>query len=236
MPTPSKGYTSVIYVAGYDLTRYLNELGLPLEVDQLDNTMFGNGGWEETTTGIASGEISLKGIHTGDANDARATLEAAFLQDNTVALIGPAGSTVGNPALLTVFVETKYEVKSGYADLVKITADASTQGGFDWGVFLHAKTEETGDGNGTTVDNGAATTNGWAAVLELLALTTSTVEAIIEHSANGSTWATLYTFGAQSDVDGYSASGSGTVNRYVRVRWAFGTGGTSTFTVGFARR
>lgn len=242
MPIPSKGASTVVFVNAQDLTRYFNQATIPESVAKLDNTMFGNGGFEESTTGLSTGSPSFAGIHTGDPNDAVAVFQAALGTDSVPVIVGLAGSTALNPAQIFNLIETKWEIKSGFADLVKAAMAGSYQGRFDDGYFVHAKVAESaGTGNSASIDNGAASTNGYLMAAMIFTMTgndgTHGVEPIIQSSPDNSTWSTLHTMGRQIAVGApASFAGVGAVPRYLRGQWIVDVGVVATFVLAVARR
>ena len=85
-----------------------------------------------------------------------------------------------------------------------------------YGVVLEIATQRTATQTGSSVDNGAATTAGWSAILHVIS-DSADWSITIEHSTNGSDWSTLTTFTADgSTATSEHKSGSDTVNQYVR--------------------
>lgn len=81
----------------------------------------------------------------------------------------------------------------------------------------------TATGNGTAVDQSAATTTGWTAQLNVIHATgtTPTLDVVIEHSSDNLSWATLATFSQKTMTGSESLSSAAvttTVNRYVRAK------------------
>lgn len=79
------------------------------------------------------------------------------------------------------------------------------------------------------------TTFGAQAYLHVTAITGTSVDIKVEHSADNSTWATLIDFGAQSAIGALRSTVAGTVNRYVRVTTGTGTFSSVTFACSFMR-
>lgn len=95
-----------------------------------------------------------------------------------------------------------------------------------------AKTSTT---TGTSHDNEAASTAGWSAILHVTASSGGTWEFKLQHSTDDSSFSDLATFSADgSAVTAEYASGSGTVNQYVRLVETR-TSGTVTTSCAFAR-
>jgi hypothetical protein len=155
-------------------------------------------------------------------------------------IVGLAGSTVGNPADIFNLIEAKYSIKSGYADLVKVNAGGKFQGQFDSGLFAHANASESVTGQSTTLDNGAATSNGYVMAVQVLTLTGNDashgVEPIIQSSADNVTFATLHTMGRLIAGGAVVYEGTGAVPRYLRGKWILDAGVVAVFVLAVARR
>jgi hypothetical protein len=80
--------------------------------------------------------------------------------------------------------------------------DFLSSSGLESGVILQPVAALTATGNGTAVDNAAATNNGGAGHLHVTAAsgTTPTLNGKIQHSVDGSTWVDLITFAQKTTV------------------------------------
>jgi hypothetical protein len=244
---PSKGYPGVTYLSGYDLSGWLNKITLPAGATKLDTTTYGNGGWETSSPDLAGGSPAFDGLHSGDVNDARTIFAAAFAQEQVSALVGLAGSAIGSPCDIFAMQELKYEIKSGYADLVRVSSGGQYYGAHAHnGFFFHPNQNEVASGTqgGTGwIDNGAASANGYIIGAQVLALSGNDgshgVEPIIEQSSDHISWSTLYTFGrlvvVGAPVLGISFALT-SIPRYLRARWILDTGVHATFVLAAARR
>lgn len=103
------------------------------------------------------------------------------------------------------------------------------------GVVLVPSSSISSTTNGSTVDNGAASSNGCFANLHVLATSSGDFAFTVEHSTDGSSWSTLLTFTVDgSAISSEVQSSSGTVNRYLR-GVATRTAGTITWALALAR-
>lgn len=103
-----------------------------------------------------------------------------------------------------------------------------TASGIPWGVVHHPVLSRSATFAGTSVDNLAATTLGYAVLLHIIATASGNFAFKIEHSTNDSTWADLVTFTINGGtLTSEYKTGSGTVNRYTRLSGTR-TGGTCT--------
>lgn len=232
------GRNVAILHGAYDLTTYFNSVDVPNEVEEVETTTFGSTA-KTFLLGFAEGAISLEGYWDGSASAVDARLQAVLGGSGTATTVGWNGTTIGNRCVLASGIEKKYDITAGVGDAVAVAAEMRADGGVDYGIFLHAKTAESTDDNTASVDNSAATTNGYATTLHVTALSgggTWTIK--VQHSTNNSVWADLVTFTAATGLTSERKTGTGTVNRYLRVLWtiAGGSGNAATFAVAFARR
>lgn len=103
------------------------------------------------------------------------------------------------------------------------------------GVVLMPKTTISSTTNGTAVDNGASSANGWSAQLHVFSTTSGDFAFTIEHASSPPSYSTLGTFTTDgSSVGAEFLSGSGTVNQHVRFV-ATRTAGTVIVACVFAR-
>ena len=230
---------TVVLLGKDDVTGYFNEHTSSIEVDMHDSTVYGKSA-RTYVAGLIDGTVSLGGLWDGAANAIDSILSALVGAAASVLTIGLNGTTVGNRATLASPLETSYEIDDSVSELIGISFEGQSDDRVETGIFLHNLTAETATGNGTSQDNGGASSNGGVAHLHLTAVTGSspTNTVLVEHSTNNSTWATLVTFTALAGATtSERKTVSGTVNRYVRARWTIGgTTPSYTFAVAFARR
>lgn len=143
------------------------------------------------------------------------------------AKLGETASTSGGVALLQAdFV----------GDPVTLTNEILTPFG---NVLMGPDTATLSAGALSSIDSltEAATTNGYWAILHITAFDAAAdYTIVIEHSTDDSAWATLATFTLDgTTADSEILSGTGTVNRYVRVNVTETVSGTVSAIVTFAR-
>lgn len=252
----SHGKSAVVYTGKYDLTSYLQEANLSQARETAEVTTFGKsskvfiGGMREDT-------ISASGFFDGAASAVDEVMAGILADaDGEVLTIGWNGDTLGNRAAFMLVGQSSYEVSATISDAAAIEAEfySAADDGADRGVWLRAKAahnyNNTGGSpatdtvNGTGVNNGAATTNGWAAVLHVFAFTGTgaTLVVRVQHSTDGSTWATLGTFATvnQNAPLALLIEGTGTVNQHLRLQSDLvvpaTTNATATYAAAVARR
>lgn len=229
------GKNTAVLFKQCDLTGYFNSYDLGQTADTAETTTFGNSA-KTYITGQRDGTISLGGLFDGSADAVDEELAATLAATTTpVITIGINGTTLGNAAKLALAHTTSYQVTGSVGDAVQVSGEWQCTGGIGNGVFLHAKTAVTGTENGTSVDNGAATTNGWVANLHALSVNLTGATVKIQHSSDDNTFTDLGAFAEVTADTAEQISGTGTVNQYVRYAVTSFTGTTFIPVVAFAR-
>lgn len=238
------GKDAKVLVDEYDLSGYFNQADTSQEAALLETTTYGATA-RTYLTGFKNGTMNLQGFWDGLAGAADVVLNAALgSAGGEVLTMAPEGLTVGKRLALLLSRLTKYGVSTPVDGVAAISAEMQADGGIDYGVSLHALTAETATGNGSSVDNGAASTNGGVAHLHVSAVTAVGGDSLtvkVQHSTDNSVWADLVTFTAVTTAATKQrvvvAAGT-TVNRYLRASWTKGGAGSPsyTFAVGMARR
>lgn len=239
MPTYRHGKNITIIGDALDLSTYFNSVTVGNEVETAETTTF-NATSRTYVVGWKNGSVSLEGMFDGSTDAVDATLSSALSSDGIAFTIATEGATAGRRAIVLKSKQTSYDVTSPLGDVVAVSAEATSDGGLDYGVLLAARQSLTTNLTGTAVDNGAATTNGYAAHLHATSnVRNGSTTVKIQHSADNSTWVDLITFASVSA--GTPAServvGTGTVQRYLRaVATLAGSTGSITITAALARR
>jgi len=235
---------SKLVVNQYDISSLLREISREASFGTYDNTTLGQSS-RTKQLGISTGGVQVSGLFTRATGEAYDVFSSALGSATPkIATVYPEGFTAGYPAELCYANESKFDDSVKYDDLTSVSAYLeSAEDAVDFGVSLQDLAAVTGTGNGTDVDNGAATTNGGVAVLHTTAIAgaSPSVTWKVQHSTDGSTWADLSgaTFTAQTAAGAQRlevAAGT-TVNRHLRAVRTFGGTTTSiTSTLAFARR
>lgn len=231
------GVNTQVFFKQFNLTSHFRDFTVERGSDVADSSAFGDSS-KEYFAGLRDGTISLGGLFDGAA-DAVDEEIAAVLAAATAPILSivPGGTgTIGNRGMSAQAHATSYGVNGSIGDMVSVSAEFQATGGIDNGVVLHGNTAETGTVNGTSVDNGAASTNGYAAYLHVIAANVTTVTIKVQHSTDNAIWADLATFTAVTGLTSERLTGTGTVNRYVRFIISAFTGTSVTPVVLFARR
>lgn len=236
----SAGKGAVIYVDAYDLTGYFKKVSTSHQVAKNDTTTFGNND-ETSVPGLKSSSASMDGYWDPAVGASHDVLKTIIGAAGKVATIGQNGSTIGNQCEIFSGYESKYEPSADIGSAVGASAEFTTSAGLFYGVFQHAKGAETVTGNSTSVDGGAATSNGWVANQQIFAVTgtTPSMTGKIQDSADNGTFADLAggAFSAATVAGAQQISGSGTVRQYTReVHTISGTTPNFTYITALARK
>lgn len=230
------GKSTTVYLGQYDLTGFCDTADISQAMEPAETTTFGSSA-KTFIAGLRDGTISLSGNADYASGAIDDVLNAATDGSQKYVTIGTGTEAVGSRCKLATIRQTQYGQSIPVGDKVTWSADLQADGGIDGnGVILHIKEAETGTENGASVDNGAASTNGYAALLHVFVDNITSVTVKVQHSTDNSSWADLCTFTAFSGVGSEIKTGTGTVNRYVRYIISAFTGTSTTFAVAFARR
>lgn len=242
----TSGLGSAVFAGAYDLSGDVSAIGkIASPRDVLDFTAV-NDEAHERKYGLRTGEIDVTSFFRGGGDwgpgggtmtglAGSAGLSALPRTDTVFSAF--VGQVVGNPAASMLGKQIGYDPTRG-ADgslTLAITAQANAYG-LDWGVQLTAGARtDTAATSGTSVNQAAASSDGGQLYLHVTAFTGTSVDVTVQHSADNSTWATLYDFGAQSATGSARAAVTGSVDQYVRVITGTGTFTSVTFACAFAR-
>jgi hypothetical protein len=241
MPTFRHGKNVLVFVDQYDFSTYFNDLTASSNVDTAETSAFGTSA-KTYVLGLMDGTISLSGMYesttlTGTDEYFASALAASAKVKVIVAL---EGHSVGTRAVVMQADDTSYEVAGSLGDLVKTSIEFQSSQGVENGVILSSGSTITATGNGTSVDNAVATTNGGVAYLSVpLNTRNGTVTVKVQQSADNSTFTDLATFTVVSSSTKTSdrVEVTGNVARYLRVNYTVaGSTGSATPTVAFSRR
>jgi hypothetical protein len=232
MPFISSNQTRVIYGTN-PLAAILRTVSPSVNFDMLETTTLADTA-KTFQPGLEDIALNLDGLFdsTTGAGTAFDNIIAAITGGSTVATsVAPNGFAVTNPVWLMGTKTISYEVSSAVADLVSFSMAFGSGSAPGLGVSLADLAAIIATGTGTSVDNGASTSNGGIANLHITDVsgTLPTLAVIIEHSTNNSTWTTLASFTSATAAVSEQITFTGTVNRYVRAQYTAG-GTTPSFT------
>lgn len=239
------GKTTKVLINHFDLSSYFQDASFSSSVETAETTTYGVlGGAKTYVVGLEDATISLSGLFDGDANaiDEVLTNLLGSSTDVNFTIASDGGMVLGARCISGQSNETKYDLKSPVADVVTASADFQVDAEASRGVILAPLSTVSATGTGTSVDNGAATTNGGIAVLHVPANTRNgTIIVKVQHSSDNSTFTDLATFATVATTtktsEYLSVAAGTTVNRYLRVSYTVaGTTGSATVAATFGRR
>ena len=167
MPAFRHGKNITIIGDALDLSAYFNSVTVGNEVETAETTTF-NSTSRSYVVGWKTGSVSFEGMFEGSTDAVDQTLSAALSSDGMMFTVATEGATAGRRAIVLKSKQTSYDVTSPLGDVVSVSAEATSDGGLDYGVLLAAREALTGNLTGTSVDGGAATTNGYASAFMFL--------------------------------------------------------------------
>jgi hypothetical protein len=239
------GKSTKILVNEYDLSAYFRDASFASSVETAETTTYGAAGGAKTyVTGLNDATISMSGLFDGDAAAIDEVLTGILgsSTDANFTIAADGGMTLGARCVSGQAIETKYEVKAPVADVVTTSADFQADASVGRAVILAPLSSVSATGNGSSVDNGTATTNGGIAVLHVTANTRNgTIIVKVQHSSDNSTFTDLATFATVATTtktsERVSVALGTTVNRYLRVSYTVaGSSGSATIAATFGRR
>lgn len=242
MPTTHHSQNAKIYSDGYAIQAWIRKLKLAMAALAPENTTIGATGAARTreADGHESGNIEYDGIVTDLAAGSDARMKALFNQSSKIWTIMPFDdAAVGTAGYGLVTVKNKYDRETDGEDVIVFAGSGVISGYAERLKALHPLAARTADGDGTTLDNAAATTVGGSAYIHLTAATALTsLIVIIEGSATGAfagEETTIATFATLTAAPGRERIViAGTIPRYLRASWDI-TGTSATFFVGVHR-
>lgn len=222
---------TAILINGYDWSGYFDTFDANDEVDLQESTTFGPSvvGRSRTPT-VQDCQISLVGFWaTLIATYIYARIVAAITDGSeAVCFLWPVGDTVGNVGFAWKGYISSRKVNGKIDGLLGVSVDFKSNVGDEDVVSLHSmSTSELADFTGATVDNGAATTAGGSAYLQIgdiSFLATVTIRHSSDNFAADDTLLCSFTAG-QADRWSERVEISGTIKRYTRVVVDYSSGG-----------
>lgn len=236
MAVPS--FNSRILIGDYSLSGTTRKIDPAYAATMLDSTVLTDTA-KTFVVGQATSTLAVEGLlDTSGAADAE--LDQFFDWTGPEAVtVGPNGLAVGSEVWLVNALKAKLTVGASVSDLVTFSLDLQTDGATDLGVSLSDLAARSAAAFGTSVDGGAASSNG--GVLNVHCTAYSGFTSILckaQHSTDNFAADTvdLITPPVLTGVGQQRVSTTGTVNRYVRLSFIKVGTGSATIAVGFARR
>ncbi|NBV35780.1 MAG: hypothetical protein EBR94_00695 [Bacteroidetes bacterium] len=236
------GKSAVVLQNEFNLSAYFNDISISRSIETAETTAFGSTA-KSYIVGLIDGTLSLSGMFDGAANAIDQEM-TDVLGVNAGAIISASVSgvtTIGTRMISTTGKLTSYEVTAPVGDVVSANAEFQASDGIGNAVSLAALGAITATTTGTSVDNGASSSNGGFATLHVTANTMNAATVCkVQHSADNSTWADLQSFTSVATTvvtaERLKVANGTTVNRYLRaVATPAGTG-SFTYHINFARQ
>jgi len=236
------GKSALVLQNEFNLSAYFNDISISRSIETAETTAFGASA-KAYIVGLIDGTLSLSGMFDGAANAIDAEM-TDVLGVNAGAVISASVSgvtTIGTRMISTTGKLTSYEVTAPVGDVVSANAEFQADDGIGNAVSLAALGAITTTTTGTSVDNGASSSNGGFATLHVTANTMNAATVCkVQHSADNSTWADLQSFTSVATTvvtaERLKVANGTTVNRYLRaVATPAGTG-SFTYHINFARQ
>jgi hypothetical protein len=224
---------------GYDLANDIGNLTLGGGPALLEQTGI-NKSAHERIGGLLDGRIDLGAFFNDAVGQAHPVLSALPTTDRQMVVF--LASTIGAVAGCLVGKQIDYSGTRGADGALMYSVPHPANGyGFEFANLLTAgyRTDTAGT-NGASLDGAAASSTGWAAYLQVLALTGTNVVVTLQDSANDSAFATFtgsaFTSAtAARTVQRIQGATGSTVRRYVRAVTS-GTFSSATFIVALTRQ
>jgi hypothetical protein len=250
--TPVAISTSTPNGVVFDLSQFINDVGVSKAIEATETTAFQTGGTKSYIVGLKEGSITMSGFYEGTPAGTdvflREALSDRFIGDKAVVVFpdgGTATSVNGTTnadfrCSLAQGVQTKYDVKSPVAGVVSVDAEITSDGGV-WngiGQFIPSSvlTGASTYYTKSSLQGANSSNNGGQLQIGIISLsgTTPTISVQLQHSQDNSTWVSV---GTPLTALGVSVQVlSGTIYKYTRL--AITLGGTSPSAqiyYGFAR-
>ncbi len=243
MPYRGSPDVSVFMVGGYDLLSSLTDITLSQEaITENTKAPFGTAWDTHAYVGIRQGMISHQGYYDDGVNSAHEALSRG-LGVNQVLCYADQGTATGAQFVgMTGAIVSKYTRSPKRGELHKAAGEYKVTGQLDQGRILHYTASATASGAGNAVKATASSTGavGYLQVTDMATLGHATVK--ILHSSDNVTYATLFTFTANSSnavPNAQRLSTTGVVEMYTKSDVTFASastpGKTITYFAGISR-
>jgi hypothetical protein len=242
MPFAHGKGTSVILDA-VNLSPYLNQADVQLDVDTADTTVF-QAAWKSAIAGQGASKADLQGFYDPTELTMRNLIGADASLTGGLLTISPASipPAIGDRAHLLSIVASSYAESSPVGGVIGLKWSVLGSNAAGMGLVLHPLAEDTNTTTGADRDDGAATSTGWTAHLHVIAVDAGSWVIKLQDAATLPTYADVSggSFTAKTAAGSQrlvSASGA-TLRRFVRYV-ATRTGGSAgdgiTFALAYSR-
>lgn len=112
-----------IWAAAHDFTTDSNSLTLAMEVDEQDNTTFGNGGWRSRVGGLKTASLALEGYWQAGSGSVDAETYSSLGTANEVVTCTPDG-VAGSAAYFLQATKFSYEIFGSIGEVTPFSLEA----------------------------------------------------------------------------------------------------------------
>tara|TARA_R100001443_G_scaffold84831_2_gene91496 strand:- start:1241 stop:1957 length:717 start_codon:yes stop_codon:yes gene_type:complete len=231
MPTFTHGKDAVAILDNTNLSSTLTDMSLSLTSDVAETSTFSVSS-KTFVAGLKDGTATASGYFETSDPDSDAEYLAQLGGSGVAFSIAPIGYTRGNPTSLGSVVETSYDRSADIGGIVSVAVAFQFDGDSFNGKSMVAPAAFTTTSTETSVDFGAAGTNGGGATLHVLAASGSspTLDAKIQTSADDASFSDYITFTQKTAVGSELKTSASNPARYARAVLTIG-GGSPSFTV-----
>lgn len=216
-----------LLVGGFSLLGQTTALSETIAATLQEMTALGDEWAEHVDTAIRRATLTQSGYFDDVTNSAHESMVKVTAGGSRVVCYGVEGNVIGRKFMGFVgALQSKYERIVSLNAIHRANASYNGSGRVYEGVILQEHATRGDDWNtaveGTSVDNGAASSNGGAAFIQVSGFSgPNTLTVKVRHAADGggsgATWADLATFTVTGSQVGSVVAVSGTVNRYLSV-------------------
>ena len=226
------GRTAKVYLNGYSVSTYFDNVSVSMSADIVETTVFTDAA-KSYVMGQKSATLAAEGFGAGSTSEIDQHLEDAISTSENIWLWYPHES-VGMSGYGMKGYNTQYDVKASISGAVRVAAACQSNVGKEPVKCVRVLAVATASSSGAALDNGAKSTNGGAGYLQVTATNTSDAAIAIDHSSDGSSWATVATFAtAPLNASAQRVAIDGEIRRYVKASCTLS--GNCTFAVALNR-
>jgi len=230
------GLGDAIYIDGHDLSGDVTSVDTIAARKAVIDTPVINSSGMVRLPGMGDGEISFTSWFDDGTNLLHDAVGGLPTTDVTVAYC--RGTAADSPVAMLVAKQINYDYTRGTDKSLSAVVQCLGNGSvLEWGVVFAAEATQSSAGNTSSKDDGASTSNGLAAVLQIMDINSGTPTFKIQDSPNDSDWTDLVSFSAVANGNEPAAERvtvTGTVNRYLRIT-STGTFSNAKFIVAYRR-
>ena len=237
MPTFTHGKNAVVLLDNTNLSTTLTDAALSLTADVAETSTF-TASSKTYVAGLKDGTATLSGYFESSDPDSDAEYLAQLGGSGAAFSIASIGYTRGNAVSFGTTIGTSYDRSADVGGVVSVAVAFQFDGDAYNGKSMVAPAAFTSTSTETSVDFGAAGTNGGAAVLHVTAAsgTSPTLDAKIQTSTDNVSFSDYITFTQATAATSELKTSAVNPARYARAVLTIG-GTTPSFTVaiGFAQ-